>query len=60
MTSTPCDVSPYPPANPCAQVLAQPTAEEAAQLPRGGIPTYDEKADVWSLGALVGGVPAYF
>jgi serine/threonine protein kinase len=37
------------------EVLAQPSAEEAAALPPGWVPCYDDKADVWSLGALVGG-----
>ncbi|GBF90030.1 aurora protein [Raphidocelis subcapitata] len=35
------------------EVLAQPSAEEAAALPPGCVPTYDAKADVWSLGALL-------
>jgi len=35
------------------EVLAQPSAEEAAELPKGWIPTYDEKVDIWSLGALL-------
>ncbi|KIZ00624.1 aurora kinase, other [Monoraphidium neglectum] len=44
------------------EVLAQPGAEEAAALPAGWLPSYTDKADVWSLGALLvealtGGVP---
>lgn len=35
------------------EVLAQPAAEEAAALPPGCLPSYDEKADVWGVGVLV-------
>lgn len=35
------------------EVMSQPSAEEAAFLPPGWVPSYDGKVDVWSLGALL-------
>ncbi|KAI8465684.1 MAG: hypothetical protein J3K34DRAFT_525156 [Monoraphidium minutum] len=35
------------------EVLAQPCAEEAAAVPPGWLASYNEKADVWSVGVLV-------
>ena len=37
------------------EVLAQPSAHEAAQLPPGLLASYDEKVDCWAVGVLVGG-----